>query len=131
MQKKRGLHEATLIDDSYNANPESVRAALAVLAAAPGKKILVLGDMGELGANAVVLHERIGEEARLAGVDGLFAVGELSAYTVAKFGAGARHFEHIEELVAEVRTQLAANVTVLVKGSRFMQMERVVKDIEL
>jgi UDP-N-acetylmuramoyl-tripeptide--D-alanyl-D-alanine ligase len=131
MQKKRGLHEATLIDDSYNANPESVRAALAVLAAAPGKKILVLGDMGELGANAVTLHASIGEEARLAGVDRLFAMGELSAYAVAKFGAGARHFERIEELVAEVRGQLAAGVTVLVKGSRFMQMERVVKDIEL
>ena len=131
MQKKRGLHEAMVIDDSYNANPESVRAALAVLAAVPGKKILVLGDMGELGGNAVVLHERIGEEARLAGVDRLFAVGELSAHTVAKFGAGARHFERIEELLAEVRTQLAADVTVLVKGSRFMQMERVVKDIEL
>ena len=131
MQKKRGLHEAMVIDDSYNANPESVRAALAVLAAVPGKKILVLGDMGELGGNAVVLHERIGEEARLAGVDRLFAVGELSAHTVAKFGAGARHFERIEELLAEVRTQLTADVTVLVKGSRFMQMERVVKDIEL
>ena len=131
MQKKRGLHDSTLIDDSYNANPESVRAALAVLAAVPGKKILVLGDMGELGGNAVALHERIGEEARLAGVDRLFAVGELSAHTVAKFGAGARHFERIEELLAEVRTQLAANVTVLVKGSHFMQMERVAKDIEL
>jgi UDP-N-acetylmuramoyl-tripeptide--D-alanyl-D-alanine ligase len=131
MQKKRGLHEAMVIDDSYNANPESVRAALAVLAAVPGKKILVLGDMGELGGNAAALHERIGEEARLAGVDRLFAVGELSAHTVAKFGAGARHFERIEELLAEVRTQLAADVTVLVKGSRFMQMERVVKDIEL
>ena len=130
MQKKRGLHDATLIDDSYNANPESVRAALAVLAAVPGKKILVLGDMGELGGSAVAFHEHIGEEAHLAGVDRLFAVGELSAYTVAKFGAGARHFERIEELLAEVRNQLAADVTVLVKGSRFMQMERVVKDIE-
>jgi UDP-N-acetylmuramoyl-tripeptide--D-alanyl-D-alanine ligase len=131
MQKKRGLHEAMVIDDSYNANPESVRAALAVLAAFPGKKILVLGDMGELGGNAVALHELIGEEARLAGVDRLLAVGELSAHTVAKFGAGARHFERIEELLAEVRTQLAADATVLVKGSRFMQMERVVKEIEL
>ncbi len=130
MQKKCGLHEAILIDDSYNANPESVRAAIAVLAAAQGKKILVLGDMGELGSNAVTLHERIGEEARLAGVDRLFALGELSAATVAKFGKGARHFERIEELVAEVRDQLAENVTVLVKGSRFMQMERVIKAIE-
>jgi UDP-N-acetylmuramoyl-tripeptide--D-alanyl-D-alanine ligase len=130
MQKKCGLHEAILLDDSYNANPESVRAAIAVLAAAQGKKILVLGDMGELGSNAVTLHERIGEEARIAGVDRLFALGELSISTVAKFGKGARHFERIEELVAEVRDQLAENVTVLVKGSRFMQMERVIKAIE-
>jgi UDP-N-acetylmuramoyl-tripeptide--D-alanyl-D-alanine ligase len=86
--------------------------------------------MGELGSNAVTLHERIGEEARIAGVDRLFALGELSISTVAKFGKGARHFERIEELVAEVRDQLAENVTVLVKGSRFMQMERVIKAIE-
>ncbi len=131
MQKKCGLHDSTLIDDSYNANPESVRAALAVLAAVPGKKILVLGDMGELGGSAVVFHECIGEDARRAGIDKLFTMGELSAYAVAKFGAEARHFERIEELLIEVRNQLAADVTVLVKGSRFMQMERVVKGIEL
>lgn len=131
LQKKHGLHDATLIDDTYNANPESVRAALAVLAKAPGKKILVLGDMGELGENARDFHERIGEEARRAGIDGLFALGELSAYTVAKFGPGARHFEKIEQLLAEVKSQLAADVTFLIKGSRFMQMERVVKHIEL
>ena len=131
LQKKRALHDAILIDDSYNANPESVRAALAVLAKAPGKKILVLGDMGELGDNAQDLHERIGEEARLAGIDELFALGELSAYAVAKFGLGARHFDKIEELLAEIRSRLAADVTFLIKGSRFMQMERVVKHIEL
>ncbi|MEO7559073.1 MAG: UDP-N-acetylmuramoyl-tripeptide--D-alanyl-D-alanine ligase [Nitrosospira sp.] len=131
LQKKRGLHGAILIDDSYNANPESVRAALAVLAKAPGKKILVLGDMGELGDSARDFHERIGEEARLAGIDRLFALGELSAYAVAKFGPGARHFDKIEELLAEVQSQLAADVTFLIKGSRFMQMERVVKHIEL
>lgn len=131
LQKKRGLHDATLIDDSYNANPESVRAALAVLAKAPGKKILVLGDMGELGDSARDFHERIGEEARLAGIDRLFALGELSAYAVVKFGPGARHFDKIEELLAEVQSQLAADVTFLIKGSRFMQMERVVKHIEL
>jgi UDP-N-acetylmuramoyl-tripeptide--D-alanyl-D-alanine ligase len=130
MQKKYGLHGATLIDDSYNANPESVRAALAVLAKAPGKKILVLGDMGELGGSAKGFHERIGEEARLAGIDRLFALGELSAYAAAQFGPGARHFKKIEELLAEVEGLLAADVTLLIKGSRFMQMERVVRHIE-
>ena len=131
MQKKRCLHDATLIDDSYNANPESVRAALAVLAKARGKKILVFGDMGELGDSARDFHERIGVEARLAGIDRLFALGELSAYTAAKFGPGARHFKHIEELLPEIENLLAADVTLLIKGSRFMQMERVVKRIEL
>ncbi|MGH8763693.1 MAG: UDP-N-acetylmuramoyl-tripeptide--D-alanyl-D-alanine ligase [Nitrosospira sp.] len=131
MQKKRCLHGATLIDDSYNANPESVRAALAVLAKARGRKILVFGDMGELGDNAREFHERVGVEARLAGIDMLFALGELSAHTAAKFGPGARHFEHIEELLTEIENLLAADVTLLIKGSRFMQMERVVRHIEL
>ena len=130
MQKKCGLRDATLIDDSYNANPESVRAALAVLAKAPGKKILVLGDMGELGDSARGFHERIGEEARLAGIDRLFTLGELSAYAAAQFGPGARHFKRIEELLAEVESLLAADVTLLIKGSRFMQMERVVRHME-
>ncbi|PTR15202.1 UDP-N-acetylmuramoyl-tripeptide--D-alanyl-D-alanine ligase [Nitrosospira sp. Nsp2] len=131
MQKKEGLHGATLLDDTYNANPDSVRAALAVLAKAAGRKILVLGDMGELGAAAKGFHERIGAEARAAGVDNLIAMGELSAYSVAAFGAGARHFEKIEELIAEVEGLLAPGDTMLIKGSRFMQMERVVKRVEL
>jgi UDP-N-acetylmuramoyl-tripeptide--D-alanyl-D-alanine ligase len=131
MQKKEGLHGATLLDDTYNANPDSVRAALAVLAKAAGRKILVLGDMGELGAAAKGFHERIGAEARAAGVDNLIAMGELSAYSVAAFGAGARHFEKIEELIAEVEGLLAPGYTMLIKGSRFMQMERVVKRVEL
>ena len=131
MQKKSCLHGATLIDDTYNANPESVRAALAVLAAFPGKKFMVLGDMGELGEGAAALHGDIGEEARRAGIDRLFALGELSTHAVAKFGADARHFERIEELLAEVENLLAPDVTLLVKGSRFMQMERVVKSFEV
>jgi UDP-N-acetylmuramoyl-tripeptide--D-alanyl-D-alanine ligase len=108
-----------------------VRAALAVLAKCPGKKILVLGDMGQLGENTVDFHERIGEEARLIGIDRLFALGELSAHSVMKFGKGAQHFMRIEDLLTAVETLLAPNVTLLVKGSRFMQMERVVKNFEL
>jgi UDP-N-acetylmuramoyl-tripeptide--D-alanyl-D-alanine ligase len=131
MQKKQGLHGSTLIDDTYNANPDSVRAALAVLARAAGRKIFVLGDMGELGAAARDLHGRIGVEARAAGVDTLVAMGEFSTYSVAAFGTGARHFEKIEELVAEVEGLLAPGDTMLIKGSRFMQMERVVKRVEL
>jgi UDP-N-acetylmuramoyl-tripeptide--D-alanyl-D-alanine ligase len=131
MQKKQGLHGSTLIDDTYNANPDSVRAALTVLTRAAGRKIFVLGDMGELGAAAKGLHECIGAEARAAGVDTLVAMGELSAYAVAAFGTGGRHFEKIEELIAEVDGLLAPGDTVLIKGSRFMQMERVVKRVAL
>ena len=116
---------ATLIDDSYNANPDSVLAAIQVLAERAGTRILVLGDMGELGPEAAALHREIGARARAAGVDRLLCLGELSINAVNGFGAGAMHFERIEELLAEIECALGADTTVLVKGSRFMQMERV------
>ncbi len=131
LQFKSALHGATLIDDTYNANPDSVNAALAVLAAIPGKKIVVLGDMGELGEDAAAMHADIGRAARAANVNRLLALGEMSAAAVTTFGAGAMHFERIEELLAELENRLDAEVTVLVKGSRFMQMERVVKSFEV
>ncbi len=127
LQRKAALHGAVLIDDSYNANPASLHAALKVLAQASGKKILVLGDMGELGAAAARLHGEIGAEARRLGVDELLALGELTAHTVHEFGAGARHFERIEDLLATLVKDMGADSTVLVKGSRFMRMERVVQ----
>jgi UDP-N-acetylmuramoyl-tripeptide--D-alanyl-D-alanine ligase len=127
LQSLPALHGSTFIDDTYNANPDSVKAALAVLAQRPGRKLLVLGDMGELGEAAVSMHAQIGQVARAAGVDRLLALGELTKETVAAFGPGAMHFERIEELLAEVENELDASTTVLVKGSRFMQMERVVK----
>ena len=130
LQLKRAMAGVRVLDDTYNANPTSLRAALQVLAVAPGKKILVLGDMGELGAGAEGLHGEIGEEARNAGVEQLFTVGELTRFTTQRFGAGARHFATQEELIAVLRAELSATpqqvVTVLVKGSRRMQMERVV-----
>lgn len=118
---------ATLIDDTYNANPDSVLAAVQVLAARSGKRILVLGDMGELGPDAADLHREVGERAKAAGIDRLFCLGEMSINTVQGFDQGAMHFERIEELLAEIECALGPDVTVLVKGSRFMQMERVVK----
>jgi UDP-N-acetylmuramoyl-tripeptide--D-alanyl-D-alanine ligase len=130
MQKKPGLHHALLIDDTYNANPESVRAALNVLAATSGKKILVLGDMGELGKSAVDLHRTIGRDARKAGLDQLLTLGELSAYATEEFGQGAQHFSTLDELLYAAEHLLADDVTLLIKGSRFMQMERVVKQLE-
>lgn len=130
IQKKIGFHHATLLDDSYNANPESVCAALAVLAATSGKKILVLGDMGELGESATDFHRFIGKQARSAGLDRLLTLGELSAYASKEFGNGAQHFENIDELLKETEKLLAADVTLLVKGSRYMRMERVVERFE-
>lgn len=130
LQHKRAVSGAALIDDTYNANPESVRAAIAVLAQASGTKLLVLGDMGELGPDAPRFHAEIGEAARVAGVDRLLTLGELSAHAARAFGPGARHFPRIEELLAEIENALGPKVTVLVKGSRFMQMERVVKSFE-
>jgi len=118
---------ATLIDDTYNANPDSVLAAIQVLAARPGKRILVLGDMGELGPDAAELHREVGARASAAGVDRLLCMGEMTLHTAAAFGDHAMHFERIEELLAEIECALDAEVTVLVKGSRFMHMERVVK----
>ncbi|MGC2164944.1 MAG: UDP-N-acetylmuramoyl-tripeptide--D-alanyl-D-alanine ligase [Gallionella sp.] len=126
MQRKSGILGATLIDDTYNANPQSLRAAIDVLARISGKRLLVLGDMGELGEQAAGMHADIGAAARQAGIDKLFALGELSTRTIREFGAGGRHFERIEELQSAVARELDANTTVLVKGSRFMKMERVV-----
>jgi UDP-N-acetylmuramoyl-tripeptide--D-alanyl-D-alanine ligase len=127
LQKKAALHGSTFIDDTYNANPDSVKAALAVLMQQPGKKVLVLGDMGELGTEAAALHAQIGLDARAAGVDRLLALGDLTKESVSAFGAGAMHFERIQELLAELENELTSDTTVLVKGSRFMQMERVVQ----
>ncbi len=127
LQKQSALHGSTFIDDTYNANPDSVKAALTVLAQQPGKKILVLGDMGELGTDAAAMHAQIGLAARAAGVNRLLALGELTQETVGAFGAGAMHFARIQELLAELENELTPDTTVLVKGSRFMQMERVVQ----
>lgn len=129
LQRKPGLHGSQFIDDTYNANPDSTRAALAVLARAPGHKYFVLGDMGELGEQGTMLHAQVGLEAKRAGVERLFGLGDLSKEAVRAFGAGGMHFERIEELLAEVENALAPDVTVLVKGSRAMRMERVVQSL--
>lgn len=130
LQVKTGRHGAMLIDDTYNANPDSVRAAIDVLARAPGRKFLVLGDMGEVGTQGMAFHEEVGLYAREAGIDGLYTLGELAAVTARAFGAGARHYPRIEDLLADVEGVLGPQTALLVKGSRFMQMERVVRSIE-
>ena len=124
-----GHKNATIIDDTYNANPDSVRAAIDVLAAKPGKRYLVLGDMGELGTDAPAMHADIGAYARHAALNGLFALGTLTAQTVIELGRDGWHFESLDDLLEELEKVLAPNVTVLVKGSRFMKMERVVEKL--
>ena len=129
LEAKVALGGAAIIDDSYNANPDSVRAAIAVLARAPSERWLVLGDMGEVGEQGPAFHREIGEFARAAGIERLLATGEQTKRTVEAFGADAEHFASIDELVPALRGQLAIagpDVTLLVKGSRFMRMERVV-----
>ena len=128
-QRKAGKNGAVVIDDSYNANPDSVKAAIDMLAAMSGIRILVLGDMGELGEQAPWFHAQIGAQAKAAGIDGLYTLGALSAEAAKHFGAGAGHFKQVDDLINEMERKMAPNVTVLVKGSRFMQMERVVKQI--
>ncbi len=127
MQRKTALQGAILIDDTYNANPASLQAAISVLAQAAGKRVLVLGDMGELGDEAATLHAEIGAEARRAGIEKLYALGAMSRNAVRTFGSNGRHFVHIEELFRALDEDLDSNSTVLVKGSRFMKMERVVQ----
>jgi UDP-N-acetylmuramoyl-tripeptide--D-alanyl-D-alanine ligase len=92
--------------------------------------VLVLGDMGELGDDAAAFHAEIGSEARRAGIDKLYTLGTLSQLAARTFGSGARHFERIEELQDDLEKELDQNTTVLVKGSRFMKMERVVNHLE-
>ncbi|MFH1045250.1 MAG: UDP-N-acetylmuramoyl-tripeptide--D-alanyl-D-alanine ligase [Pseudomonadota bacterium] len=127
LQKKTGTRGAVVLDDTYNANPDSVIAAIAVLARAPGNKFLVLGDMGEVGTHGVAFHAEIGRHARASGIDGLFVLGELCTHAAAAFGEGAQHYGDIGALLAALEPCLGAGVTVLIKGSRFMRMERVVQ----
>jgi len=116
----------TVIDDTYNANPDSVRAAIDVLAAAPRPRWLALGDMGEVGASGPQFHREVGEYARAAGIDRLLTAGAATAESAAAFGPDARHFSSVEALAAHIATSARAGTTILVKGSRVMQMERVV-----
>ena len=126
-------HYLTLIDDTYNANPDSMRAAIDVLAALPGPRLLVMGDMGEVGNQGPAFHVEAARWASAQGIETLYTFGSQSALAAQAFtssGAGcSQHFENIETLNAAVMAQLLAANSVLVKGSRFMKMERVVHAI--
>lgn len=121
-----GCYGARLIDDSYNANPDSVSVAIEVLASAPGRRSLVLGDLAELGPEQVALHTQIGEQAKAAGIDQLFTCGQLSQAASSSFGRGARHFPDTEQLVDALQQYMGAEDSVLIKGSRAAAMDQVV-----
>ncbi|HRP22905.1 UDP-N-acetylmuramoyl-tripeptide--D-alanyl-D-alanine ligase [Thauera sp.] len=125
LQRRTGPRGALILDDSYNANPDSVRAGIDVLAAMPGHTWLVLGDMGEVGDSSAQVHDEIGGYAKSKGIDGLFALGDMSAVAARNFGDGGHHFGSPEPLVKALVPRLDADSVVLVKGSRFMRMERV------
>ncbi|KQW38364.1 UDP-N-acetylmuramoyl-tripeptide--D-alanyl-D-alanine ligase [Rhizobacter sp. Root404] len=121
---QRGSQSVTLIDDTYNANPDSVRAAIEVLASLPGPRWLVLGDMGEVGDNGPAFHTEVGAFAKARGIDALWTVGSASTHAAAAF-PGARHFDDMASLLAAL-PQAPACAAVVVKGSRFMKTEQVV-----
>ncbi|OQX04086.1 MAG: UDP-N-acetylmuramoyl-tripeptide--D-alanyl-D-alanine ligase [Thiothrix lacustris] len=126
LNPKTGQHGGAVIDDTYNANPSSTAAAVDVLARLPGRKILVLGDMGELGDNGEQLHAAIGQQAAAAGINALFTLGTLSANASTAFGQSAVACTDLESLLTVLQPALQPGDTVLVKGSRSARMERVV-----
>jgi len=125
LQRRAGPHASVVIDDTYNANPESMKAALDVLAADAGRRIFVMRDMGERGRESLAMHAEVGDYAKRRGIDALLALGEQSRNAVTAFGEGARHFADAASLVQAATAEARPGTTILVKGSRFMQMERV------
>ena len=119
-------HAFTLIDDTYNANPDSVRAAIDVLAELPGPRLLVLGDMGEVGQQGPAFHAEVGAYAQSCGIQHLYTVGALSIHASEAF-QGAQHFEDVAVLQPTLLAQVGSFQSVLIKGSRFMKMERLVE----
>lgn len=126
LQRYAGIKGMTLIDDTYNANPASLKAALAVLNKNRAPYWLVLGDMNELGTESAKFHKEAGQLAREVGVERLWGIGEMSRYAVESFGAGAQHFTHHNDLVQSLQMHYPTHATLLIKGSRGMQMEKVV-----
>lgn len=125
LELKPALNGAFLVDDSYNANPSSLKAGLDAFRTFGGVRWLVLGEMRELGDSADELHAEVGRYARQAGIERLLAVGERSRFAVEAFGPGARWFANLDALVAEASKSLTSGVAVLIKGSRANRLERV------
>jgi len=126
LHKVVAANGATVIDDTYNANPDSMKAGLEVLSRMRAPRWFVMGDIGELGPSAPELHAEVGAAARDLGIDHLLTLGELSRNAAEAFGQEAKHFEQIESLLAHLDGHVSPMASVLVKGSRFMRMERIV-----
>lgn len=129
LSRRRARCGALVIDDSYNANPGSVRAAINVLAVQPGQKILVLGDMGELGEHAESMHAEVGHFAKTQQVDRLLTVGSLSRHASEAFGESAQHFATHAALMPILNTLIDEQTTVLIKGSRSAKMDVIVREL--
>lgn len=123
--ERAGMRGETIIDDCYNANPAAAKAAIKILIQRKGKRVLVLGDMAELGDDAVRFHAEIGQDALALGVDQLYCLGELSFHSAKAFGSQGFHFTSHDALVQALSPHLNNEVTVLIKGSRSMQMEKI------
>jgi UDP-N-acetylmuramoyl-tripeptide--D-alanyl-D-alanine ligase len=124
LQLRKGINQSQLIDDSYNANPSSYKQALATLATFSGEHWLVLGDFGELGEDSERLHSQMGTDAKKAGVDRLWTVGVQSQNACETFGDGAQHFDDVVALEAMLKQTITKDVTCLIKGSRFMKLDK-------
>lgn len=125
LELKPAINGAFLVDDSYNANPSSLKAGLDALRSFGGARWLVLGDMKELGDSSDELHAEVGRYARQAGVQRLLAIGPSSHFAVEAFGRGAQWFADLDALIGEARSTLAPGIAVLIKGSRANRLERV------
>ncbi|WP_111643198.1 UDP-N-acetylmuramoyl-tripeptide--D-alanyl-D-alanine ligase [Marinimicrobium alkaliphilum] len=126
MSRLRGTAGALIIDDSYNANPGSVRAAIDVLAAQPGERWLVLGDMAELGEDAAAMHAEVGRYAHERGIDALWTLGTLSEHASTAFGHQTKHFQAHGDLIAALKESVHKEMNILIKGSRSSRMDDVV-----
>ncbi|MEJ2141740.1 MAG: cyanophycin synthetase [Gammaproteobacteria bacterium] len=129
LQLKAGINGSQLIDDTYNANPASLDVALEVLKNFSGQHYLALGDMGELGEESRSLHEQAGKQAKESGVQRLFTLGPLAEFAGKAFGQGAESYQQHDDMIEELKKELHEHITLLVKGSRSMHMEKIVEAV--
>jgi UDP-N-acetylmuramoyl-tripeptide--D-alanyl-D-alanine ligase len=131
LQLKPGVKGSQVIDDTYNANPASLGVALEVLKNYPGQHYLALGDMGELGEESQALHEQVGKQAKESGVQRLFTLGPLAEFSARAFGQGAESYQQHDDLIDVLKNELHEQITLLVKGSRSMHMEKIVEAVSV